>query len=110
MIESGHRTGTAGADPEGHGGLRINVRLLASVHGALFVELLGVSRGFRTARAIHLMTIGQTHERASVGGAPAGATTPNTAAHGTRPTGSPPSEDENRLFVSKVLESFTEGD
>jgi len=107
VIEKVRTSEAANVDFEAQDGLRINVRLLPGVHGALFAELLSVSRGFRTARAIQLMTVGLTHERAGVSGAPTAQTTTDTP-HGPW-SGSPPDENENRLFVSAVLESSAEG-
>jgi len=98
----------ARANSETHDGLRINIRLLPGVHGALFGELVAVSRGFRSARAIQLMTVGLVHERARTGGTPTSEVPPDA------PTKSPDSPagatggDDNGLFVSAVLESSVE--
>jgi hypothetical protein len=98
----------AATDSEVHDGLRINIRLLPGVHGALFGELVGVSRGFRTARAIQLMTIGLMHERARTVGTPTSQAPPDTPTEGPGPPASAESREENRLFVSAVLESSAE--
>ena len=108
MIEKSPPSDAASADSEAQDGLRINVRLLPGVHGALFAELLSVSRGFRTARAIQLMTVGLTHERARISGASTAQATSEAPTQEAW-SGSPPNEDENRLFVNAVLESSAEG-
>lgn len=110
MIEKVPTNEVAGVDSGVQDGLRINIRLLPSVHGALFEELAGVSRGFRTARAIQLMTIGLTHERARISGTLVTQTPPEPPTPSARLSGSPPNGDENRLFVSAVLESSVEAE
>lgn len=91
---------------EGHEALRVNIRLHRSVHGPLFGEFARISRGFRNARAIQLMTIGLMHES---GGSPSVHATSNPPVHGPETQGNTSSGDENRLFVSAVLESCAEG-
>ena len=108
MIERLPAAERAGVDSEGHDSLRINIRLLPGVHGALFGELIGVSRGFRSARAIQLMTVGLMHERPRTGGTPTSEGSPDAS---TKSPGSPSGAtggDEDRLFVSAVLESSGE--
>lgn len=108
MIERLPAAERAVVDSEGHDSLRINIRLLPGVHGALFGELVGVSRGYRSARAIQLMTIGLMHERARTGRTPTSETAADAPTRSSESAANPTSGDEDRLFVSAVLESSAE--
>lgn len=50
--------------PSGRQEMLITVRLFPEIHAALIEDLAKASRGLRAARAICLMTVGLTHERA----------------------------------------------
>jgi hypothetical protein len=100
--------GSAGADSEALDGLRINIRLLPGVHGALFGELVGVSRGFRSARAIQLMTVGLMHERGRTGRPPTSEGSPDAPTKSPDFPAGPTSGDEDRVFVRAVLDSSGE--
>ena len=85
-------------------GITITVRLFPEVHGAALYALARVPRGWRSARVIHLLTVGLMHEQAHGYGtaarilvsSPLGtdAMTPDAAAM----------RGEDLAFVSGVLE------
>jgi hypothetical protein len=92
--------------PRGPKGFAITVRLFPQVHGALLHELARVPCGSRSARVIHLVTVGLMYERAYSG----------TLDQSTLPSSAPPRpageeavamRTDDLSFVSALLDDAT---
>lgn len=87
-------------------GVIITVRLFPEIHGAVLEELARVPCGSRSARVIHLLTIGLMYEHAITGGrtgAVLASPLPATNANGTDANVAMRAED--LTFVSALMES-----
>jgi hypothetical protein len=93
------------ASPQYPRGFAITVRLFPHVHGAVLEELAHVPCGSRSARVIHLVTIGLMYER-TYGGVPgdamAGSVPPAATATGSETAGM---RGQDLSFVSALTES-----
>lgn len=86
-------------------GVIITVRLFPEIHGAVLEELARVPCGSRSARVIHLLTIGLIYERAFGNGRRNGAPeSPSTEAT-TMASDAVGTRGEDLAFVSALMES-----
>ena len=85
--------------------LVITVRLFPQVHGALLYELARVPCGSRSARVIHLVTVGLMYERAN-GGTQSQSTNSSRLGVSNWALGEEPLEmrTEDLAFVSELLD------
>jgi hypothetical protein len=102
--DAGERPAKA-PSPSGPKGFAITVRLFPQVHGAVLHELARVPCGSRSARVIHLVTVGLMYERAN-GGTQSQSTNSSRLGVSNSAPGEEPLEmrTDDLTFVSELLD------